>query len=65
VMNIRGVLRQEIAGGWSFSQFFRLNNVFDRSYVGSVIVNQFFLRSYEPAPTRNWMIGAKASYQFH
>jgi iron complex outermembrane receptor protein len=64
VMNIRGVVRQEIAGGWSFSQFFRLNNVFDRSYVGSVIVNQFFLRSYEPAPTRNWMIGAKASYQF-
>ena len=65
VMNIRGVLRQEIAGGWSFSQFFRLNNVFDRSYVGSVIVNQFFLRSYESSPTRNWMIGAKASYQFH
>jgi iron complex outermembrane receptor protein len=64
-MNIRGVLRQEIAGGWSFSQFFRLNNVFDRSYVGSVIVNQFFLRSYESAPTQNWMIGAKASYQFH
>ena len=65
VMNIRGVLRQEIAGGWSFSQFFRINNILDRSYVGSVIVNQSSLQYYEPAPTRNWMIGAKASYQFH
>lgn len=64
VMNIRGVLRQEFAGGWSFSQFFRINNVLDRSYVGSVIVNQSSSQYYEPAPTRNWMIGAKANYQF-
>jgi len=64
VMNIRGVVRQEIAGGWSFSQFFRINNILDRSYVGSVIVNQKDSQYYEPAPTRNWMIGAKASYQF-
>ena len=64
VMNIRGVLRQEIAGGWSFSQFFRINNVLDRSYVGSVIVNQANSQFYEAAPTRNWMIGGKASYQF-
>jgi iron complex outermembrane receptor protein len=64
VMNIRGVLRQEIAGGWSFSQFFRINNLLDRSYVGSVIVNQANSQFYEPAATRNWMIGGKASYQF-
>lgn len=64
VMNIRGVLRQELPGGWSFSQFFRINNILDRSYVGSVIVNQAFARFYEPAATRNWMIGGKVSYQF-
>ena len=64
VMNVRGVLRQEITGGWSFSQFFRINNILDRSYVGSVIVNQANSQFYEAAPTRNWMIGAKASYQF-
>lgn len=64
VMNIRGVLRQELPGGWSFSQFFRINNILDRSYVGSVIVNQAFARFYEPAATRNWMIGGKASLQF-
>ena len=64
VMNIRGVLRQELPGGWSFSQFFRINNILDRSYVGSVIVNQAFARFYEPAATRNWMIGGRATLQF-
>jgi iron complex outermembrane receptor protein len=64
VMNIRAVLRQEITGGWSFSQFFRINNVLDRSYVGSVIVNQFRDQFYEAAPTRNWLIGAKVNYQY-
>jgi iron complex outermembrane receptor protein len=64
VMNIRAVLRQELAGGLSFSQFFRINNLLDRSYVGSVIVNQASSQFYEPAPGRNWMIGGNASYQF-
>jgi len=64
VMNIRGVLRQEVPGGWSLSQFFRINNVLNRSYVGSVIVNQASSQFYEAAPGRNWMIGGNASYQF-
>ena len=64
VMNIRAVLRQELAGGLSLSQFFRINNVLDRSYVGSVIVNQASSQFYESAPGRNWMIGGNASYQF-
>jgi iron complex outermembrane receptor protein len=64
VMNIRGVLRQEVAGGWSLSQFFRINNILNRSYVGSVIVNQASSQFYEAAPGRNWMIGGNASYQF-
>ena len=40
VLNLRTMFRQEIAGGWSLSQFFRINNILNRSYVGSVIVNQ-------------------------
>jgi len=64
VMNIRAVLRQEAAGGLSFSQFFRINNILDRSYVGSVIVNQASSQFYESAPGRNWMIGGNATYQF-
>ncbi|QWE25549.1 TonB-dependent receptor [Polynucleobacter sp. AP-Elch-400A-B2] len=64
VMNIRGVLRQELTSGWSSSQFFRINNVLDRSYVGSVIVNQTSSQFYESAPGRNWIIGGNVSYQF-
>ena len=64
VMNIRGVLRQELSGGLSSSQFFRINNVLDRSYVGSVIVNQASSQFYESAPGRNWIIGGNVSYQF-
>lgn len=64
VLNLRTMLRQEIAGGWSLSQFFRINNILNRSYVGSVIVNQTSSQFYEPAPTRNWLVGAKANYQF-
>jgi len=64
VMNIRGVLRQELTSGWSASQFFRINNVLDRSYVGSVIVNQTSSQFYESAPGRNWLIGGNVSYQF-
>ena len=64
VLNLRTMFRQEIAGGWSLSQFFRINNILNRSYVGSVIVNQTSSQFYEPAPTRNWLVGAKANYQF-
>jgi iron complex outermembrane receptor protein len=64
VMNVRGILRQELSGGWSFSQFLRVNNLFNRAYVGSVIVNQTSSQFYEAAPGRNWLLGAKASYQF-
>lgn len=64
VLNLRAMFRQEIAGGWSLSQFFRINNILNRSYVGSVIVNQTSSQFYEPAPTRNWLVGAKANYQF-
>jgi len=42
----------------------RLNNIFNRSYIGSVIVNQKDDQFYESAPGRNWILGAKASYQF-
>ena len=64
VLNLRTMFRQEIAGGWSLSQFLRINNILNRSYVGSVIVNQTSSQFYEPAPTRNWLVGAKANYQF-
>ena len=35
------------------STFLRVNNLFDHSYVGSVIVNESNGRYYEPAPDRD------------
>lgn len=44
--------------------FLRLNNLFDRQYVGSVIVGESNGRYYESAPGRNWLAGVSARYTF-
>ncbi len=44
-------------GDAKISTFLRLNNLFDRQYAGSVIVNESNGRYYEPAPGRNVFIG--------
>jgi iron complex outermembrane receptor protein len=46
------------------SEFVRVDNVFDKQYVGSVIVNEANGRYYEPSPTRNWLVGIQASVTF-
>lgn len=38
--------------------FVRVDNLFDRQYVGSVIVNEGNQRFFEPAPGRTWLVGA-------
>lgn len=63
VMNLRAIARQR-AGGWSISEFARIDNLFDRSYVDSVIVNQASSQFYESQPGRNWLAGVKAAYKF-
>ena len=37
--------------------FGRLDNLFNRHYVGSVIVEETNQRFFEPAPGRNWLVG--------
>ena len=49
---------RSIVGAGAFSQFVRVNNVADRNYVGSVIVGDTNGRFFEPAPGRNWFVGA-------
>ena len=51
-------------GGWKIKEFVRLNNLFDKQYVGSVIVGDANRRFYEGAPGRNWVAGVSAQYQF-
>ena len=63
IANLRAIARQT-AGGWAFSEFARIDNVFDRSYVDSVIVNQASSQFYESQPGRNWLIGTKVVYKF-
>lgn len=61
--NLRAGLEQNY-GNWRLGQFVRLNNLTDRRYSGSVIVNDGNGRYFEPAPGRNWMLGVTARYTF-
>lgn len=51
-------------GNWLFTVFGRVDNVLDRQYVGSVIVNESNGRYFEPAPGRNWGGGMSVAYSF-
>ncbi|MEX8194848.1 TonB-dependent receptor family protein [Comamonas guangdongensis] len=51
-------------GAWKLNTFARFDNLGDKNYVGSVIVNEGNKRFYEAAPGRQWMAGASLSYQF-
>lgn len=46
-------------GKGNLTAYARVDNVGDKAYVGSVIVNQAALQFYEPAPGRNWTLGAR------
>ena len=52
------------AGGWQLTGFVRGDNLFDRRYAGSVIVNEGNGRFFEPAPGRTGLVGASANYAF-
>lgn len=44
-------------GAGNLTAYARIDNLTDRRYVGSVIVNQASKQFYEPAPGRNWTVG--------
>ncbi|WP_404300502.1 TonB-dependent receptor domain-containing protein [Alicycliphilus denitrificans] len=51
-------------GPWKLNAFARIDNLADKKYVGSVIVNESNGRYYEAAPGRQWMAGMSLGYQF-
>ena len=61
IANVR-VSAEQKAGPWRFTEFARIDNLFDRNYIGSVIVGDGNSRYYEPAPGRNGMVGVNARY---
>jgi iron complex outermembrane receptor protein len=46
-------------GAGSLTAYARIDNLSDKQYVGSVIVNQAASQFYEPAPGRNWTLGLR------
>jgi iron complex outermembrane receptor protein len=63
IANLRfGVERQY--GPLKVGSFLRFDNIFDRQYVGSVIVGDSNGRFYESAPGRSWLAGVSARYSF-
>jgi iron complex outermembrane receptor protein len=63
IFNVRAGFQQNV-NNWRFSEYLRVENVFDKDYIGSIRVNDSNLRFYEPAAGRNYMVGVSASYRF-
>jgi iron complex outermembrane receptor protein len=55
---------QQKRAKWRLSEFLRVDNVTDKNYIGSVVVNDANSRFYEPAPQRNYLLGVQARLQF-
>ncbi len=63
LLNLRAGFQQTL-GEWQFSQLLRVDNAANRSYAGSVIVNEANNRFFEPAMPRNWLVALRARYEF-
>jgi iron complex outermembrane receptor protein len=63
LVNLRLAAEQK-TGPWTFGQLLRVDNVFDRKHVASVIVGDAQGRFYEPGPERSLYAGVRASYAF-
>lgn len=63
VVHWRAGYRHQL-GNLTLEPFARLENLTDRDYVGSLIVNGAGDRYYEPAPGRSWLAGLGVQYQW-
>ncbi|MDO8347638.1 MAG: TonB-dependent receptor [Rugosibacter sp.] len=55
---------EQNSAGWKLKEFVRIDNLTDKKYAGSVIVNEGQSRFFEPAPGRTWLAGISAAYRF-
>ena len=53
-----------VAGKWRFATTARIDNLMDKKYAGSVIVNEGNNRFFEPAAGRTYLLSATGSYSF-
>ncbi|MDO9233644.1 MAG: TonB-dependent receptor [Methylotenera sp.] len=63
IFNLRAGFEQNLAN-WSFKEYLRVENMFDKDYVGSVRINDGNALFYETSPDRNYLLGLSASYKF-
>ena len=63
VAAIRGGFTQNVSN-WRVNEFLRVDNIFDKNYIGSVRIADLNGSYYEPAAGRNWLMGINASYAF-
>ena len=63
IFNLRAGFQQKLQN-WRFSEYVRVENIFDKDYIGSIRVNDGNSRFYEPAAGRNWLLGLNATYAF-
>jgi len=61
ITNIKTSYNYELSG-ISLTTYAQLNNIFDKKYVGSLIIGDSY--PLEPAPGRNWMVGVKGVTRF-
>lgn len=63
IFNLRAGFTQNLAK-WNFSEYIRVENIFDKDYIGSVRINDGNQRFFEPAADRNYLLGLSAQYKF-
>ena len=59
---VAGLVQQD--PGWRITEYVRVDNLTDRNYVGSVIVNEGNGRYFEPSPRRSTTVGVQAALRF-
>ncbi len=64
IFNLRAGFTQKLAN-WRFSEYLRIENMFDKDYIGSVRINDTNSRFFETATDRNFLLGISANYQFN
>ncbi|MCK9283222.1 MAG: TonB-dependent receptor [Rhodocyclaceae bacterium] len=63
LVNLR-LAAEQTSGDWRISEMLRVDNLFDRKYIGSVIVADSNGRFYEPGSGIGWFAGLQAQYEF-
>lgn len=63
IFNLRAGFHQTL-NNWSFKEYVRVENMFDKEYIGSIRVNDGNALFFEPGADRNYLLGLSANYKF-